>query len=143
MSGNGGLVSPVSEDVGLGQSFTLSITPDSGYAVSTISIDGNLYINNGVSEPPANSTWLTVVLTDVNEPHTIIVTFDTTSDSSGIADKYKLTVNASAGTGGQVSPKTQKVVSGSDAAIDITPDAGMAVDTITANDVEYVNDGKV
>ena len=142
MSGNGGLVSPVSEDVGLGQSFTLSITPDSVYAVSTISIDGNLYINNGVSEPPANSTWLTVVLTDVNEPHTIIVTFDTTSDSSGIADKYKLTVNASAGTGGQVSPKTQKVVSGSDAAIDITPDAGMAVDTITANDVEYVNDGK-
>ena len=142
MSGNGGLVSPVSEDVDLGGTFTLNITPDSGYAVSTISIDGNQYINNGVSEPPANSTWLTVVLTDVNEPHTIVVTFDITSDGSGIADKYKLTVNASAGTGGQVSPKIQKVVSGSDAAIDITPDAGMAVDTITANDVKYVNDGK-
>ena len=136
------MVSPVSEDVALGDTFTLNITPDNGYAVSTISIDGSQYTNNGVSEPPANSTWLTVVLTDVNEPHTIIVTFDTTSDSSGIADKYKLTVNASSGTGGQVSPKTQKVVSGSDAAIDITPDAGMAVDTITANDVEYVNDGK-
>lgn len=142
MSGNGGLVSPVSEDVDLGGTFTLNITPDSGYAVSTISIDGSQYINNGVSEPPANSTWLTVVLTDVNEPHTIVVTFDITSDGSGIADKYKLTVNASAGTGGQVSPKIQKVVSGSDAAIDITPDAGMAVDTITANDVKYVNDGK-
>lgn len=142
MSGNGGLVSPVSEDVDLGGTFTLNITPDSGYAVSTISIDGNQYINNGVSEPPANSTWLTVVLTNVDEPHTIVVTFDTTSDDSGVADKYKLTVNASAGTGGQVSPKTQKVVSGSDAAVDITPDAGMAVDTITANDEEYVNDGK-
>lgn len=136
------MVSPVSEDVALGGTFTLNITPDNGYAVSTISIDGSQYINNGTSEPPENSTWLTVVLTDVNEPHTIVVTFDTTSDGSGIADKYKLTVNASAGTGGQVSPKTQKVVSGSDAAVDITPDTGMAVDTITTNEAEYVNDGK-
>ena len=136
------MVSPVSEDVALGGTFTLNITPDNGYAVSTISIDGSQYINNGTSEPPENSTWLTVVLTDVNEPHTIVVTFDTTSDGSGIADKYKLTVNASSGTGGQVSPKTQKVVSGSDAAVDITPDTGMAVDTITTNEEEYVNDGK-
>ena len=136
------MVSPVSEDVALGGTFTLNITPDNGYAVSTISIDGSQYTNNGVSEPPANSTWLTVVLTDVNEPHTIVVTFDITSDGSGIADKYKLTVNASAGIGGQVSPKTQKVVSGSDASVDITPDAGMAVDTITTNTEEYVNDGK-
>ena len=136
------MVSPVSEDVALGGTFTLNITPDNGYAVSTISIDGSQYINNGTSEPPENSTWLTVVLTDVNEPHTIVVTFDTASDGSGIADKYKLTVNASAGTGGQVSPKTQKVVSGSDAAVDITPDTGMAVDTITTNEAEYVNDGK-
>lgn len=136
------MVSPVSEDVALGGTFTLNITPDSGYAVSTISIDGSQYVNNGTSEPPENSTWLTVVLLDVNEPHTIVVTFDTTSDGSGIADKYKLTVNASSGTGGQVSPKTQKVVSGSDAAVDITPDTGMAVDTITTNEEEYVNDGK-
>ena len=136
------MVSPVSEDVALGGTFTLNITPDSGYAVSTISIDGSQYVNTGTSEPPENSTWLTVVLTDVNEPHTIVVTFDTTSDGSGIADKYKLTVNASSGTGGQVSPKTQKVVSGSDAAVDITPDTGMAVDTITTNEEEYVNDGK-
>lgn len=85
---------------------------------------------------------MTVVLLDVNEPHTIIVTFDTASDGSSVADKYKLTVNASASTGGQVSPKTQKVVSGSDAAVDIIPDTGMAVDTITTNEEEYVNDGK-
>ena len=136
------MVSPVSEDVALGGTFTLNITPDNGYAVSTISIDGSQYINNGTSQPPANSTWLTVVLTDVNEPHTIVVTFDITSDGSGIADKYKLTVNASGGTGGQVTPKTQKVVSGSDAAVDITPDTGMAVDTITTNAEEYVNDAK-
>lgn len=136
------MVSPVSEDVALGGTFTLNITPDSGYAVSTISIDGNQYINNGVMSPPANSTWLTVVLSNVNEPHSIVVTFDTTSDGTGIADKYKLTVNASAGKGGKVSPATQKVVSGSDASVDITPDAGMAVDTITANETEYVNDGQ-
>lgn len=120
----------------------MNITPNSGYAVSTISIDGNQYINNGTSQPPENSTWLTVVLTDINGPHTIIVTFDTSSDGSGVADKYKLAVNATAGPGGKVSPETQKVVSGQDASVDITPDVGMAVDTITANDIEYVNDGK-
>ena len=136
------MVSPVSEDVALGGTFTLNITPDNGYAVSTISIDGSQYINNGTSEPPENSTWLTVVLLDVNKPHTIVVTFDTSSDGSGVADKYKLTVNASAGPGGKVSPETQKVISGSDASVDITPDAGMAVDTISANNEEYVNDGK-
>lgn len=119
----------------------MNITPNSGYAVSTISIDGNQYINNGTSEPPENSTWLTVILTNVSEPHTIIVTFDTSSDGSSVADKYKLTVNATAGPGGKVSPETQKVVSGQDASVDITPDVGMAVDTITANDIEYVNDG--
>ena len=129
------MVSPVSEDVALGGTFTLNITPDNGYAVSTISIDGSQYINNGTSEPPENSTWLTVVLINVNEPHTIVVTFDTASDGSSVADKYKLTVNASAG-------QTQKVISGSDASVDITPDAGMAVDTISANNEEYVNDGK-
>ena len=135
------MVSPVSEDVALGGTFTLNITPDSGYAVSTISIDGSQYINNGTSQPPENSTWLTVVLLDVNEPHTIIVTFGTSSDGSGVADKYRLTVNATAGPGGKVSPETQKVISGQDASVDITPDSGMAVDTITANDTEYVNDG--
>lgn len=136
------MVSPVSEDVALGGTFTLNITPDSVYAVSTISIDGSKYINNGTSEPPENSTWLTVVLLDVNEPHTIVVTFDTSSDGSGVADKYKLTVNATSGPGGKVSPETQKVISGQDASVDITPDSGMAVDTITANHREYVNDGK-
>ena len=61
------------------------------------------------------------------------MTFDTASDGSSVADKYKLVVNASAGPGGKVSPETQKVMSGSDASVDITPDAGMAVDTISAN----------
>lgn len=84
---------------------------------------------------------MTVVLLDVNEPHTIVVTFDTSSDGSSVADKYKLTVNATAGPGGKVSPETQKVITGQDASVDITPDVGMAVDTITANDTEYVNDG--
>lgn len=51
-------------------------------------------------------------------------------------------VTATAGPGGSVSPEKQNVIQGEDAVIDITPDEQMAVDTITANDETYVNDGK-
>lgn len=73
----------------------------------------------------------------------ISVSFATTSDNSGVADKYKHTVFANAGPGGRVFPEFQFVVDDSDATIDIDPDDGMAVDTITVNNTDvYINDGK-
>lgn len=122
---------------------TFTITPDEGYAVDTITIDGTAYVNNGISEPPYNSGWVTVTIDDVSENMTVSVTFDVCSDDSGIPDKYKHTVTAMAETGGSVSPKSQLVVDGEDATIDIQPDDGMAVDTISVNGESYINDGNI
>lgn len=121
---------------------TITATPDAGKAVDTITIDESSYINDGVSEPPKDSGWATIVINPVTKAHKISVTFSDCSDNTNIPDKYKHTVNASAGIGGSVSPETQKIVSGHSASIDITPDEGMAVDTINDGNNEYVNNGK-
>lgn len=85
---------------------------------------------------------MTVVLKNISATHHIEVTFSSTSDDSGIPDKYKHIVSATSGEGGSVDPKSQKVVDGGSAVIDITPDANMAVDEISTNSETYVNDGK-
>lgn len=127
----------------LNDPFTFTVTPNSGYAVDTIMINGTQYVNNGSSEPPYASSWVTVTVDSVTEDLSISVSFSICTDDSGIPDKYKHTVTASAGPGGKVSPESQLVVDGSDATIDIDPDDGMTVDTITVNDEDkYINDGK-
>lgn len=127
----------------LNDPFTFTVTPNSGYAVDTITINGTQYVNNGSSEPPYASSWVTVTVDSVTENLSISVSFATCTDDTGIPDKYKYTVTANAGSGGKVSPESQLVVDGSDATIDINPDDGMAVDAITVNDVDtYINDGK-
>ena len=125
----------------LHESFTLTIIPDVGYAVDTIRVDSAEYINNNQTILPDGSSWTTFILLDVSAEHTIIVSFAADTDGSGIPDKYKYTVTAIAEEGGTASPESQLVVHGGDASIDITPDMLMAVDTITANGVTYVNDG--
>lgn len=127
----------------LNDPFTFTVTPDPGYAVDIITINSTQYINNGSSEPPYASSWVTVTVDSVTEDLSISVSFSVCTDDTGIPDKYKHTVTASAGPGGKVSPESQLVVDGSDATIDIDPDDGMAVDIITVNDEDkYINDGK-
>lgn len=123
-----------------GNPFKAIITPDKGMAVDVITIDGVQYINNGVSEPPENSSWVQLEFQSAPPSISIQVTFAECSDDSGVPDKYKVTVTASAGEGGKVEPATQKVLAGEDATIDITPDEDMAVDTISVGDEVYVND---
>lgn len=129
-------------EVALNDPVTFNLNPDSGYAVDTIIINGSSYINNGVSEPPEDSSWVTLYIPEVTEGLSISVSFSACSDDSGVPDKYKHTVTATAGPGGSVSPETQKVVDGEDAVVEIDPEDGMAVDTISTGEDEYVNDGK-
>ena len=90
----------------LHESFTLTITPDVGYAVDTIRVDSTEYINNNQTILPDGSSWTTFMLLDVSAEHTIIVSFAADTDGSGIPDKYEtITVTAVAGDGGSVSPE--------------------------------------
>ena len=119
----------------------VSIIPDAGYAVDSITIAGSVYVNNGVSDPPPQSSWLTITLSNVLSDTTISVSFAVCSDDTGVPDKYKHTVKAVAGSGGIVSPESQIVVEGSDAYIDIISDDNMAVDTISDGTTTYINNG--
>lgn len=141
VDGGNGQVSPESFEVALDSSVTFTITPDTGYAVDTISYLGTTYTNNGVSTPPENSSWVEVTIDKVSKAFELVVTFDVCESNDGVPDKYKKTVTAKSGRGGKVSPKNQKVVKGKDATVNIEPDDNMAVDTITDGDTTYVNDG--
>lgn len=126
----------------LNEDYSLSILPDSNFAVDTITIDGTAYVNDGRGLPPENSSWTTVNILDVTSNHTITVSFSATSDTTGVPDKYKLRIQAISSGNGSVSPSEQLVVYGSDAIININPDEGYAVDTIDDGTNIYVNDGK-
>lgn len=139
--GGNGTVSPESAEVALNDSFTLTITPYIGYAVDTIKLDNISYVNNNQTVLPDNSTWEKFVIKDVTENHEITVSFSVSTGTDRIPDKYKYEVSAVAEEGGSVLPETQLVAHGNDAIIDIDADANMAVDTITANGITYVNDG--
>ena len=125
----------------LGESFTFTVSPNSGYAVDTIVLDGSSYINTGSSNPPEGSTWTSITISNVSSSSSLSISFAVSSDDSGVPDKYKHTVIAIAGEGGSVDPESQLVVDGEDAEISIDPDDGMAVDTITDGTNTYVNDG--
>lgn len=125
----------------LNEDYSLSILPDSNFAVDTITIDGTAYVNDGRGLPPENSSWTTVNILDVTSNHTITVSFSATSDTTGVPDKYKLRIRAISSGNGSVSPSEQLVVYGSDAIIHIAPNSGWAVDTISDGQSTYINDG--
>ena len=125
----------------LGESFTFTVSPNSGYAVDTIILDGSSYINTGSSNPPEGSTWTSITISNVSSSSSLSISFAVSSDDSGVPDKYKHTVIAIAGEGGSVDPESQLVVDGEDAEISIDPDDSEA-EKIGLNKVnqEYLND---
>ncbi len=109
-SGGHGTVAPDSQVLNYGSDASINITPDTGYHIATI-------LDNGASQPAANP----YVISNVQADHTVVVTF--------AIDTF--TVAASAGSKGSVSPASQVVDYGSSASINITPDAGYHIETIT------------
>lgn len=92
-AGTGGTISPASVRVNHGASQTFSITPNSGYKVADVKI-------NGASIGAVTSYTFSNVTTN----QTISATFTTTSSS--------FSITASAGTGGSISPAGTVTVSG-------------------------------
>ena len=107
-AGTGGTISPsgsVSVNHGANQTFT--ITPNSGYGISSVLVDGS-------SVGALNS----FTFTNVSSSHTIVASF--------AVNTY--TINASAGTGGTISPSGAVSVSGgSNQTFTITPNTGYRI----------------
>jgi len=114
VSGAGGTVNPATQTVASGESATINIYPDTGYAIASIA-------DNGGSVAIANP----YVINNVREDHDVVVTFTRV---------YTVTASVS-GFGGSVSPVTQTVVSGGTATINIYPDLGYHIGYIRDNGV--------
>jgi len=110
-TGNGGQISPSgTTQVNLGASQTYSITPNAGYHISDVLVDG--------SSVGAVTSYS---FTNVTADHTIAATF--------AIDIYSIT--ASAGNGGQISPSgTKQVDSGGSLTYSISPNAGYHISDV-------------
>ncbi len=115
VSGGHGSVSPTSQMINQGGSASISISPNAGYHIGSITDNGN-------NKPIANPYTIAAI----NENHYVVVTFATNTYA----------VNASVSGGhGQVSPAAQAVNYGANVSIDLIPDSGYRVAAITDNGV--------
>lgn len=109
-AGPNGSINPKEAYVSDGGSATFTITPVSGYAVDTITIDSTAHKNDGTAPAPGTS-WTSYTFKDVTEDHTISVTFGLDEDNNGVPDAnepeaaYTLTYHANGGAfDGQTDP---------------------------------------
>jgi hypothetical protein len=104
-AGQGGTISPSgSNPAVIGSSQTFTITPASGYAVSSVTVDG-----------ASAGTVSTYTFSNITANHTIAASFTTSTGTDPI-------ITASAGTGGTISPSgSVSTTSGSNQTFYISP----------------------
>ena len=127
--------------VKIGQDCPIQFSALSGYAIDTITIDDQPFVNDGRSDGPNGGNWSTVTLKNIQKDHVISVTGSATTDDTGVADKYKLKVTpvVVGDDGGEVAVDPVLVVYGHNVVATITPDESMAVDSIESGAETYVN----
>ena len=115
-AGTGGSINP-SGDVSVthGSDKTFTITPETGYEISDVLVDGT-----SVGAVTSHT------FDDVTENHTISVTFSL----------VEYVITATAGTGGSISPSGDvSITHGSDKTFTITPETGYEVSDVQVDDV--------
>ena len=126
-AGEGGTITPSGDVlVAHGNSAVFTITPEKGYHVKEVLAD-----NKAVTLTDNQYTF-----TDVKEPHTISASFE--------KDITTVTISASAGEGGNISPSGEVTAEiGSSVEFTVTPDDGYHVKEVLADDaVVSLTDGK-
>ncbi len=121
-AGAGGSISPAGNvPVSHNGSQTFTFTCNSGYVIDQVKVDNDV-------QPDSNISALT--LSNVIADRTIEVTFKTATH----------TVTATAGAGGTVTPSGVTTVNrNANLEIEISPNTGYVVDTVTVDDVPLVN----
>lgn len=115
----GGSITPSgTRTVSQGNSLTFSISPNQGYAISQVYVDG-------IGQGPLKS----YTFSGISANHTILATF-----TSDIPSTY--TIITAAGSGGSISPNGDITVNrGSDKLFTITPDSGYRVSNVTVDGI--------
>ncbi len=123
-AGANGKITPSGEvSIKSGESISFKITPNSGYKIDNVLVDGKT----------VSLTGDTYKFLSVTENHTISVTFkkDGGSPGPGPGPSSSYTINATAGTGGSISPQgSVSVSSGSSKTFKFTPNNGYEIDTL-------------
>ncbi|MEJ2464014.1 MAG: hypothetical protein P8098_20665, partial [Candidatus Thiodiazotropha sp.] len=107
-STSGGILSPSTQTVDSGDSTNLTVTPDSGYAIDLVT---------GCGGSLSGTTYTTGSITS-----------DCTVSASFVRT---FTVTASASVGGNISPASTTVITGSTTALTLTPDSGYVIDSVS------------
>ena len=111
--GEHGTVTPGTADYESGTEVTLTVTPDSGYRVKSVTLDGK-------------------AVTLTNDKYTFKVTANCTFEAEFEAipaDRYTVTVKC--GEHGTVTPGTADYESGTEVTLTVTPDSGYRVKSVT------------
>ncbi|GHT19214.1 hypothetical protein AGMMS4957_02980 [Bacteroidia bacterium] len=118
-AGNGGNISPSGNvNIGEGGSQTFHFTPDTGYEINQVFVDG---VNN--ASAAANGTH---TFANVTTNHTIAVTFR--------QKQYTITVKA--GAGGSISPASNQTVNyGYSSSFDFVPNRGYEIEQVLVDGV--------
>jgi hypothetical protein len=116
-AGSGGTITPSGEIVlEEGESQTFAITPNSGYQISQVFVDG---VNN-----PGAVTAGSYTFTNVTKDHTIEATFI-------LIGATTFTITASAGTNGSINPSGEVIVEeGGSQIFTFTPITGFVIDEV-------------
>ena len=117
-AGNGGTISNVgSTSVNCGDDITFTITPDDGYMIADLLVDGQ-----------STGSESSYTFSDVDANHTISATFEPIP-----AGEVVIVVNTD-GEGGSVTPNgTQTITEGDDFTFTVTPDACYEIGIVTVN----------
>ncbi|MDD4395657.1 MAG: hypothetical protein PHQ33_07215, partial [Bacteroidales bacterium] len=119
---NGTITPSGINNVTCGENFTLTITPNSGYFVDSLMIDGVAVAGN-----------TSFSFNDVRENHTFGAVFDT----------YSYEITTIAGVGGTISPTSQWMDYGEDATLQITPDDCYFIDSVWLDGIYQGNDAEI
>lgn len=116
-AGNGGNITPGTSNVNCGDNITFTITPDDGYMIADLLVDGQ-----------STGSESSYTFSDVTANHTISATFEPIP-----AGEVVIVVNTD-GEGGSVTPNgTQTITEGNDFTFTVTPDACYEIGIVTVN----------
>lgn len=122
-AGADGTITPGTDTYNYGATQTYTITPNAGYYISTVTVDG---------EVVANFTGNTYTFVNITADHTIEATFT----------QHQYTITAGAAAGGTITPSgTTAVAHGGSQAYTVTPATGYIISTVGIDGVATTVNG--
>lgn len=120
--GPNGTISPMNPQVSHGGDVTFTITPNAGYSIRSLSVDGN---------PESVDEHNQITIYNVQNDRTLSVEF---------AEDITYTITTVAGPNGSVTPENPEVAVGSDVTFTITPDSGYIIDELRVDGLPEMAD---